>query len=427
MFVVIVVALLLQSGSLSRAMELGASSWQAVREHRPVPAELRDVREVVVARRALTAAIAGVALGAPWIFGDGQTPELIILVTYAIVGVSLVVLTGWMGQISLGQYAIAGVSSGVAGMLVASHGWDFFAVMFTAGTVGALVAVLVGLPALRIQGLFLAVTTLAFAFAVQGYLLKREFFPWLLPEQGGFVARPVLYGSIDLSADSEVFGVTVTADAKFYWLCLAFLGFAAVLARSLRRNRSGRILIASRDNGRLVQAFGVNLAATRMAAFAASGFIAGLAGALLAYYNESFEPGGFTPEKSLTIFVMAVIGGVGSIAGAILGAVYVVGLPLLPGLRSIDEIELLVSGLGLLLLLLLLPGGLIEGVYRVRDDLLRRVAAKHGIHVPSLVADSLVEDVVQDEVQDEVHDVEDPPSPAEAAPTRVLVPVGGGR
>jgi branched-chain amino acid transport system permease protein len=421
MFAVIVTALLLQSGALSRAMELGASSWQTVREYRPIPSELRNVREVVLVRRLLTLVVAGVALAAPWIFGDAKTPQATLIVIYAIVGVSLVVLTGWTGQISLGQYAISGVASGASGMLVATHGWDFFAVTFTAGMIGALVAVLIGLPALRIQGLFLAVTTLAFAYAAEGFILKREFFPWLLPKQGAFIPRPNLYGSIDLSGDSEVFGVTLPADAKFYWLCLLFLGLAVTLAKALRRNRSGRILIAARDNGRLVQAFGVNLAATRLAAFAASGFIAGLAGALIAYQNEGFEPGGFTPEKSLTLFVMAVIGGVGSIAGAILGAVYVVGLPLLPGLRDIDLIDLLSSGVGLLILLMFLPGGLIEGVYKIRDNLLRRVAARHGIHVPSLVADSLVTD------EDEAH-VPDLDEVTEiVAVERSLVPVGGGR
>lgn len=418
MFAVIVTALLLQSGALSRAMELGASSWQTVREYRPVPSELRDVREVVLVRRGLTFAVAAVALAAPWIFGDSKTPQATLIIIYAMVGVSLVVLTGWTGQISLGQYAISGVASGATGMLVATHGWDFFAVTFTAGMIGALVAVLVGLPALRIQGLFLAVTTLAFAFAVEGFILKREFFPWLLPKQGAFIPRPNLYGSIDLSGDSKLFGVLVPADAKFYWLCLVFLGLAVVLAKSLRKNRSGRILIAARDNGRLVQAFGVNLAATRLAAFAVSGFIAGLAGALVAFQNQGFEPGGFTPEKSLTLFVMAVIGGVGSISGAILGAVYVVGLPLLPVLRDIDLIDLLSSGVGLLLLLMFLPGGLIEGVYKIRDNLLRRVAAKHGIHVPSLLADSLVTNEEEATIPDAV---------TEAVPIELmLVPVGGG-
>lgn len=419
MFAVIVAALLIQRASLSRAMEMGASSWQTVREYRPVPSELRSLREVVLARRGLTSLVAVLALAAPWIFGDVKTPQATLIIIYAIVGVSLVVLTGWTGQISLGQYAISGVASGVSGMLAATHGWDFFAVMFTGGMVGALVAVLVGLPALRIQGLFLAVTTLGFAFAVQGFILKREFFPWLLPEQGAYVARPQLYGSIDLTGDSELFGITVPADAKFYWLCLLFLGLAVALARSLRRNRSGRVLIAARDNGRLVQAFGVNLAATRLAAFAASGFIAGIAGGLIAYQNQGFEPGGFTAEKSLTLFVMAVIGGVGSIAGAILGAVYVVGLPLLPGLRDVELIELLTSGVGLLLLLMFLPGGLIEGVYKIRDDLLRRVAAKHDIHVPSLVADSLVTGEDHVEALDQTAEI--------PLPAFTVAPAGGAR
>jgi branched-chain amino acid transport system permease protein len=169
----------------------------------------------------------------------------------------------------------------------------------------------------------------------------------------------------------------------------------------------------------LVQAFGVNLAATRMAAFAASGFIAGLAGALVAYQNQGFEPGGFTPEKSLTLFIMAVIGGVGSIPGAILGAVYVVGLPLLPGLSEVELIDLLTSGVGLLFLLMFMPGGLIEGVYRVRDNLLRRVAVKHGIHVPSLVADSLVTEEEEGMLLDQT--VETP------LPPLSLTPVGAGR
>jgi ABC-type branched-subunit amino acid transport system permease subunit len=141
-----------------------------------------------------------------------------------------------------------------------------------------------------------------------------------------------------------------------------------------------------------MQSFGVSLASTRLAAFAVSGFIAGLAGALLAYQNTVFSPGAFSPEQSIALFVMAVIGGVGSLLGAVLGAVFLIGLPLLPGLRNIQFIELLTSGLGVLLVLAFLPGGLAEGVYRVRDTLLRRVAAKHNIVVASLVADTLVTD-----------------------------------
>ncbi len=389
MFAVITAALLIQRGKLSRAMEMGASSWQAVKEFRPIPAELRDLPEVRRARVGVMAVVGLLALAAPFVLGDVRTPQATLMVLYAIIGVSLVILTGWTGQISLGQYAIAGVGSAVAGGLAANHQWDFFAAVFTGAMVGAVVAVLVGLPALRIQGLFLAVTTLAFAFAVEGFVLKREFFGWLLPEDGSFIARPNLWGRIDLESESRIGPLTLLPDAKFYYLCLVFLALAIGMAKALRRNRTGRILIAARDNGRLVQAFGVNLAATRLAAFAVAGFIAGMSGALLAYQNTVFSPGGFTADKSVELFVMSVIGGVGSIAGAVLGAVYVVGLPLLPGLRDIEFVQFLTTGLGLLVLLMVLPGGLAEGAYRVRDNLLRRVADKHGILVPSLVADSL--------------------------------------
>jgi len=103
-----------------------------------------------------------------------------------------------------------------------------------------------------------------------------------------------------------------------------------------------------------------------------------------------FSPSGFAPEQSIALFVMAVLGGVGSLSGALLGAAYVVGLPLLPGLSHVQFIDFLTSGLGLLLILNFLPGGLAEGVFKLRDMGLRKVAERHGIVVPSLLADTLV-------------------------------------
>ncbi|MEY2457053.1 MAG: branched-chain amino acid transport system permease protein livM, partial [Acidimicrobiaceae bacterium] len=390
-FVVVVVALLVQRGKLSRAMELGASSWQVVKEVRPIPLELRKLPEV---RRTLTvlAVLVGLfVLGAPFILGDSQTPEATIMVIYAIIGVSLVVLTGWAGQISLGQYAIAGIGSATAAGLATNHHWDFFITIAAGALVGAAIAVAVGLPALRIQGLFLAVTTLAFAFAVQS-LLNKDYFAWLLPKSGALANRPILLGSIDLEDSSDIGPLHLTKDAKYFYLCLVFLVLALAMARSLRRHRSGRVLIAVRDNGRVAQAFGVNLARSRLAAFAISGFIAGMAGALLTYQNRAFADNAFPPERSIEIFLLTVIGGIGSLPGAMLGALYVRGLPLLPVLRDIDQISLLTTGLGLLVLLLFLPGGLAEGMFKIRDGWLRRVASKRGVLVPSLVADTLVTD-----------------------------------
>jgi len=202
----------------------------------------------------------------------------------------------------------------------------------------------------------------------------------------------VLYHRFSLTTDTKVLWFTVSADAKFYYLCLVFLVLVLALARSLRKHRSGRVFIGARENGRLMQSFGVNLARTRLAAFAISGFIAAVAGALYTYQQGVVEPGAFPAEKSIELFAMTVIGGLTSLPGAMLGAAFVKGLPLLPGLKNVQQIELLTSGAGLILVLMFLPGGLAEGVYRIRDRFLRSVASKHGIHVPSLVADSLVQD-----------------------------------
>lgn len=392
LLVVIVGSLLAQRSRLTRGLDPSAGSWQATAELRPIPLELRDVPAVQRARAVLRTGIGVIVVLAPWIIGAARADTASRIAIFSMVGVSLVILTGWTGQISLGQWGIAALGAAVAGGLAANHNWDFFLTIAVAGAAGAAVAVLIGLPALRIQGLFLAVTTLAFAFTMTDFVLRRQWFSWLLPEQRSFANRPDLYGVFDLTEPTALGPVTVSANAKFYYLCVLFLGLSLYLARSLRTNRSGRLLIGVRDNPRMLQAYGVNLARTRLAAFAISGFIAAIGGALFAYQFGQIEPDAFLPQQSVSIFLMTVIGGASSLTGAVLGAVYVLGIPLLPVLRDIQFVELLTSGFGVLLILMALPGGLIEGLYRLRDGWLRRVAQREGIHVPSLVADSLVHD-----------------------------------
>lgn len=395
--VVILVALLVQRGATSRAYQ-ATSNWEMVKSFRPVPTELRALPEVRRARGGLIAlAIVG-ALAAPFLLGDGGAGFAIHIVVYSMIGISLVVLTGWAGQISLGQFAIAGVGAAIAGGVVANYDADFFVALTMAGLGGAMVALLIGLPALRIQGLFLAVTTLAFAFAVQNVVLNGEYFGWLLPESRAFVERPVIYRRLDLAEPSEVLGFTLSSEAKLYYVGLVLLLLVLLAARAFRRNRSGRVLIGVRDNSRVMEAFGVSTVHTRLVAFALAGFIAALAGALFVFEQGSVDAGTFNPERSIQVFVMTVIGGIGSLAGAVVGAVFVLGVPLMPGLRSIPMIDVVSSGVGVLLVLYFLPGGLIGGMYGLRDRFLRWVANRHGIRVPSLVADSLVSPADQDVV-----------------------------
>jgi branched-chain amino acid transport system permease protein len=173
-----------------------------------------------------------------------------------------------------------------------------------------------------------------------------------------------------------------------------FLVLAFVAARNLRRSRTGRALVAVRDNEPAAQASSLNVSLLKLTAFAISGAIAGLAGWLYVLHQNGLNTDSFGPEVSLRLFTMVVIGGLGSLPGAILGAVYV---------RSVEFFigggwALLASGGGILLILMVLPGGLGAGMYRIRDEILRWVAKRRGIVVPSLLADIRQEEVEEEEV-----------------------------
>ena len=377
LLVVILGALLVQKNRLGRADDTGVATWQAAKEFKGVPSELRNVREVVLARQVLWGLVAVAALGAPFLL-PGDAGRLALVLCDAMVCVSLVILTGWAGQISLGQFGFAGIGALVTAKLAADHGWDFLTVLAVSGLAGALVAVLIGIPALRIKGLFLAVATLAFSFTVQFIVLNPAYTgdgSSLVKDNLVGVPRPVLYGRVDTGS-----------ERSFYFVCLFFLVVALAGAAGLRKHRSGRVLMATRDNPRVAQAFGINLSRTKLAAFAISGFIASVAGSLYSYELGLVDAKAFTPLISIAVLAAVVIGGTTSLPGSILGSMWVFGIPLLLDKRF-PGIGFLASGVGLLLLLLAAPGGLAEILYRCRDRYLRWVAARHDIVVPSLVAD----------------------------------------
>jgi len=223
----------------------------------------------------------------------------------------------------------------------------------------------------------LAVVTLAFAVASASYFLVPQYMGWFASNIA--VARPYLFGRIATETDEQM-----------YYVVLFVLAGTLAAVRGLRKSNAGRAMIAGQDNRLATQSFAINTTRVNLVAFAISGTIAGLAGGLFTIQQVGFNPSGFSAEDGLTFFVMVVIGGLGSIPGAVLGAIYVYGAQyLLP-----NGWNVLASGAGLLVLLMFMPGGLGEAVYRVRDAWLRRLAAKHRIYVPSLVADTLVQDEV---------------------------------
>jgi len=379
----ILVALLLQRGTLSRAQDSGVSTWQALKEYRSIPTELRHLSEVTAFRAVTAGLLLALLLGAPFLINESETGKLTLLPIFAIVAVSLVILTGWGGQISLGQFAIVGAGAVTAGKLYADLHQDFWITLVGGAVIGAAVAVIIGLPALRVQGLFLAVSTFALAGAAQNYFFERKygFGQAILPsEQATYdFQRPVLWERFDLAP-----------ERNFYYFGLVILGVMMAAAWSFRRHHSGRILISSRDNVRGAQAYGINTIRTRLAAFAVSGAIAAVAGVLLWYQQGAIDASTYGILPSVLVFVAVVMGGLTSLPGAVFGAMAIQAVYLF-GEKRFEGISLLVTGPGLLVILLFLPGGFAQGAYQVRDSFLRAVAERRGILVPSLFADRRVE------------------------------------
>lgn len=376
---VILLALILQRGHFSRFAETGISTWKALREVRPIPAELRRLPEVRWGLVALVGGLVAVVLSFPAWASPAREQLAALIFVYAMVAVSLVVLTGWVGQISLGQWAFVGFGGAATSVLIGRHELDLFVAIPTAMVVSALVALVIGIPALRISGPFLAVTTLAFAVTSKTFFLEDRYVPWFVEER---IDRPVLW---------ERFPINL--DWQFYYFSLAFLVLVIVAARNLRRSRTGRALVAVRDNEPAAQASSLNVPRLKLTAFAISGAIAGLAGSIYVLHQRGLNTDSFGPEVSLRLFTMVVIGGLGSLPGAILGAVYVRSVEFFVG----GGWALLASGGGILLILMVLPGGLGAGMYRLRDEILRWVAKRRGMVVPSLLADLRQEEIEEEE------------------------------
>jgi branched-chain amino acid transport system permease protein len=327
-------------------------------------------------------ALAAIILPRGW----SQSSQLLagFALVWAMVGVSLVVLTGWAGNISLGQFGIVGVGGVLAANIIDRFNGDFFLVVLAAGAAGGLVALVVGVPALRIRGLFLAVTTLAFAILLDQYFLNSTIFPQFIP---GSFRRALLWERFDLNDNYHM-----------YLVCLTFLALSVLASVGVRKARSGRVLVATRDNQRAADAASVPTTSIKLSGFLFSGVIAGMAGALQVMLIRSVGQGTFAPIDSITVFSTAVIGGLGSITGAIVGVLFFYWLSTV---HALGEYKLAVTGTGLLVVLLVLPGGLGQVLFSVRDRYLRWVANRRDILVPSLVADKRVE-AGEDRPSDEV-------------------------
>jgi len=358
LFVLLQGALLLRGASLQgRRRGVERASWTTgTASFRPVGEAFRlkvGNAGVVLALVACTAL--------PLFVGVGRSFLMSQICIYAVIALSLTVLIGWAGQVSLGQVAFVAVGADVATHF--SQSVPLLPLLLLAGVITAAVSVLVGLTALRIRGLYLAVSTLAFALFMQTSVLSTSC--WTVP----FVHRRICSGlpnpESTLVSRPSLFGLSLSSERAFAWFSLGVLVVSVLIVRLWRDHGVARRLIAVRDNEEGAAAAGIPVMRTKLLAFALSGFIAGYAGVCLALATERFSTATFDPTVSLLVVSMVVIGGLDSVPGAVLGALYLVGLPAIFGTTSTTQF--LTSGIGLLAFILYLPGGMAGVMHRGGD------------------------------------------------------------
>ncbi|MFM9036243.1 MAG: ABC transporter permease, partial [Actinomycetota bacterium] len=303
----VMVALLMQRRSSSRLDQDTTASWRLADEVRDVEPDVARIPLVRLLRWGTYALLALGLFAIPQILRSDQVVKITAIGIYAIIGLSLVVLTGWAGQISLGQVAFVAIGGAVSAKLTSTWNVDLSASLLAAAVVGGVAAFIVGLPALRLRGLYLAVTTLVFAMSVTSWLLNDRFFSWVPGAKR--VKRPPLFGRLD-----------VETSTRYYVYVLIVLGVVMMAMKGIRRSRTGRAILALRDNERAAQSYALSAVRTKLTAFTISGAIAGVAGGLYTHLNHSFDLSSYGVGESLEVFTASVVGGLGSMFGALLGA-----------------------------------------------------------------------------------------------------------
>jgi ABC-type branched-subunit amino acid transport system ATPase component/ABC-type branched-subunit amino acid transport system permease subunit len=372
LLVVALIAVWLQSRSSGE----GESAFSFTPPVETIPARLKAMFWVRNLDRGVLLVILAVVVAVP-IFIT-QPSRLLLYATiaaFAICALSLTVLTGWAGQLSLGQMAFAGIGALTAAALTRGlavhwvlggvtlinfelYGLPFVVSILIGALFTALLSAIIGVGALRVRGLLLAVTTFAFAIAAPSWVYGLDVF------SNGKAS------SVDFPR-GDLFGLDLQSQRTYFYVVLVVLVLVVALLGRLRRNGVGRTTLAVRDNADAAASYTVRPSLAKLRAFALAGFIAGLGGGLLAggVQGISFSDSPFVVTVSLSLVAMIVIGGMGSTAGAVIGAVWVIGLPAFFPDSTI--IPLLSSSVGLLLLLLYFPGGLIQIAYNVRSRLYR--------------------------------------------------------
>lgn len=251
-------------------------------------------------------------LAAPWVIQEYWLAQLTFVLIYAIVGLGLMLLAGFTGLFSLGHAAFLGVGAYTQAIMV-NAGIPFPLAIACAGLLSAAVGMVVGLPALRVKGIYLGMATLAFGFIVEEGMARWES---VTGGNAGLMVNPPAIGSWSLDSTNE-----------FYFLCLVITIGATLGIVNLMRSSTGRAFVAIRDSEISAQSMGIHLARYKTMSFGISAALAGVGGALYAHKIQFLSPEQFSIIQSIDLLLMVVIGGLGSIHGAFLGAIFLIVMP----------------------------------------------------------------------------------------------------
>lgn len=273
----------------------------------------QDIRLAKRGRSAFWYSLLGLFLVvAPWAIPEYWLAQLTFVLIYAVVGLGLMLLAGFTGLFSLGHAAFLGVGAYTQAIMV-NAGIPFPLALACAGLLSAAVGMVVGLPALRVKGIYLGMATLAFGFIVEEVIARWEHVT------GGNAGLMVQYPAL--------FGWSLDSTEEFYFLCLVVTVLATLGIVNLMRSSTGRAFVAIRDSEISAQSMGIQLARYKTLSFALSAALAGIGGALYAHKIQFLSPEQFSIIQSIDLLLMVVIGGLGSIHGAFLGAIFLIVMP----------------------------------------------------------------------------------------------------
>jgi len=327
----------------------------------PLPAKPRPQAGAFDRRRFIAPLLAlAVACVLPFVLGNYHVFQLTLVLVYAIALLGLNMLTGFNGQISLGHGAFYAIGAYTAAILMDKAGMPYWATIPIAGVVCGIVGFLFGLPALRLEGLYLALATFALGVAMPQILKHKSIEQWTGGVQGIVIVKPDPPAWISLSQDQWLYFFTLA------WVLVLF-----VVAWNLLRGRIGRAMIAIRDQPIAAQAMGVNTAMVKSMTFGVSALYTGVAGALGAIAIQFVAPDSFAFFLSITFVVGIVVGGLASISGAFYGAIFIQFIP-----NIADEISKAapwaIYGVILIAFMYVMPTGVAGFIRLLRSKWFRR-------------------------------------------------------